>query len=110
VITVFRDYVRGVFAEHAERSQMLSARRARWHYRVGRQARSAAVARQVEGVKGVKTDLVVPPQQKTAAAKPQQKTAAKAQQKPRAEARPKRELRAQRGTTPHDVEFQGTGR
>ena len=51
-----------------------------------------AVARKVEGVKAVKTDLLVTPQQ-TAGIKPQQKPAAKA--------REKREPRAQlRGTPP----------
>jgi hyperosmotically inducible periplasmic protein len=60
-----------------------------------------AVARKVEGVKAVKTDLVVTPQQ-NAGVKPQQK--------PGVEARGKRELRAQRRVTPRDVEFQGTGR
>lgn len=76
-----------------------------------------AVARKVEGVEGVKTDLVVTPQQKTAvtpqqktAVKPQQKPGAKPQQKSAAKPQQKRELRAQRGVTPHDAEFQGTGR
>ena len=51
-----------------------------------------AVARKVEGVKAVKTDLVVAPQQ-TAGVKPQQK--------PRVEARVKREPQAQlRATAP----------
>ncbi len=55
-----------------------------------------AVARKVEGVKDLKTDLAVTPPQKTAAkpqpkpaAKPQQKTAVKPQQKPTVEARAK---------------------
>ena len=56
-----------------------------------------AVARKVEGVKALKTDLVVTPQQK-AAVKPQQK--------PGVEAQKKRELRAQRRVTP-EVQFQG---
>jgi hyperosmotically inducible periplasmic protein len=75
-----------------------------------------AVARKVEGVKAIKTDLVVPPQQK-AAARPQQKTVAKAQQKPGAkpqqksvvEAKKKRELQAQQRVTPQ-AEIPGTGR
>ncbi len=51
-----------------------------------------AVARKVEGVKAVKTDLVVTPQQKPGI---------KPQQKPAVEARGKREQRAQlRGTPP----------
>jgi BON domain len=51
-----------------------------------------AVARKVEGVKSVKTDLVVTPEQKPVI---------KRQQKPAAEARGKREQRAQfRGTPP----------
>ena len=49
-----------------------------------------AVARKVEGVKAVKTDLVV-----------------KAQQKPAVEARGKRELRAQRRGTPRGAERPG---
>ena len=53
-----------------------------------------AVARKVEGVKAVKTDVLVTPQQ-TAGIKPQQKTATKPQQKPAAEARAKREPRTQ---------------
>jgi len=57
-----------------------------------------AVARKVEGVKALKTDLVVTPQQK-AAVKPQQK--------PGVEAQKKRELRAQRRVTPPEVQFQG---
>jgi hypothetical protein len=69
-----------------------------------------AVARKVEGVKAVKTDVVVTPQQtagikpqqksgikpqQKAGLKPQQKTGVKPQQKPAAEARAKREPRAQ---------------
>ena len=49
-----------------------------------------AVARKVQGVKAVKTDLVV-----------------KAQQKPAVEARGKRELRAQRRGTPRGAERPG---
>ena len=49
-----------------------------------------AVARKVEGVKAVKTDLVVKPQQK-----------------PAVEARGKRELRAQRRVTPRGAERPG---
>ena len=67
-----------------------------------------AVARKVDGVKAVKTDLVVTPQQKTAvkpqqtaAVKPQQNAGVKPQQKPRVEAQRKREPQAQlRGTAP----------
>ena len=51
-----------------------------------------AVARKVEGVRGVKTDLVVKPQQKAAV-----------------EARGKREPRAQR-VTHRAAQFEGTGR
>jgi hyperosmotically inducible protein len=50
-----------------------------------------AVARKVEGVKTLKTDLVVTPQQKPGV---------KPQQKPRVEARAKREPRAQPRATP----------
>ena len=57
------------------------------------------VARKVEGVKSVKTDLVVTPQQ-TAGTKPQQKAAIKPQQKPAVEARRKPEQRAQLRSTP----------
>ena len=57
-----------------------------------------AVARKVEGVKALKTDLVVTPQQK-AGVKPQQKSEVAAQKK--------RELRAQRRVTPPEVQFQG---
>ena len=52
----------------------------------GERAMLIAVARKVEGVKGLKTDLVVAPQQKPGV---------KPQQKPRVEARGKREPRAQ---------------
>ena len=52
-----------------------------------------SVARKVEGVKAVKTDVVVTPQQ-TAAIKPQQKPVIKPPQKPTVEARAKREPRA----------------
>jgi hyperosmotically inducible periplasmic protein len=63
-----------------------------------------AVARKVEGVKAVKTDLVVKPEvvAKTEVVKPQQKRTV--------EARGKRELRAQPRVTPRAVEFEGTGR
>ena len=69
-----------------------------------------AVARKVEGVKAVKTDVLVTPQQtagikpqqkpaikpqQKTGTKPQQKTATKPQQKPAAEARAKREPRTQ---------------
>ena len=53
-----------------------------------------AVARKVEGVKAVKTDVVVTPQQ-TAGIKPQQKPGTKPQPKLAAEARVKREPRPQ---------------
>jgi hypothetical protein len=56
----------------------------------GERAMLIAVARKVEGVKALKTDLVV---------KPQQKPGVKPQQKPRIEARGKRELRAQSRVT-----------
>jgi len=58
-----------------------------------------AVARKVEGVKDLRTDLVVTPQQKTAV-KPQQKAAVKPQQKPRVQAQGKKEVRAQSRATP----------
>jgi len=58
-----------------------------------------AVARKVEGVKAVKTDVVVTPQQ-TAAIKPQQKTATKPQQKPTVQASAKKEPRTQLRSTP----------
>ena len=69
-----------------------------------------SVARKVEGVKAVKTDVVVTPQQ-TAGIKPQQKPGikvqqkpgVKAQQKPVVEARAKREPRAQLRVTPPGV-------
>ena len=69
-----------------------------------------AVARKVEGVKAVKTDVVVTPQQ-SAGIKPQQKPGIKAQQKPgvkpqqkpAVEARAKREPRAQLRVTPPGV-------
>ena len=58
------------------------------------------VARKVEGVKSVKTDLVVAPQP-TPGVKPQQNRGTKPQQKPAVEASGKREHRAQlRGTSP----------
>jgi hypothetical protein len=53
-----------------------------------------AVARKVEGVKAVKTDVAATPPQ-TSGIKPQQKPGIKPQQKPAAEARVKREPRAQ---------------
>jgi hypothetical protein len=58
-----------------------------------------AVARKVEGVKAVKTDLLVTPQQ-NAGIKPQQNAGIKPQQKPAVEARGKREPRAQVRVTP----------
>ena len=58
------------------------------------------VARKVEGVKSVKTDLVVAPQQNPTI-KPQQNAGSKPQQKPAVEASGKREQRVQlRGTSP----------
>jgi len=57
----------------------------------GERAVLIAVARKVEGVKALKTDLAVTPQQKPGV---------KPQQKPRVEARGKRELQAQRRVTP----------
>ena len=65
-----------------------------------------AVARKVEGVKAVKTDLVVTPQQ-NAGVKPQQKPGVKPQQKPAVEARGKRELPAQRRVTSRGAERPG---
>ena len=58
-----------------------------------------SVARKVDGVKAVKTDLVVASEQK-AGVKPQKTAAAKPQQKPRVEARAKRESTAQLRSTP----------
>ena len=60
-----------------------------------------AVARKVEGVKAVETNLVVASQQKPGV---------KPQQKPAVEARAKREPRAQQRVTPRAAEFEGTGR
>ena len=60
-----------------------------------------AVARKAEGVKGLKTELVVTPPQQTAVA-PKQKPAVKPQQKPKVEARAKREVRAQSSVLPSD--------
>ena len=62
-------------------------------------AKLIAVARKVEGVKAVKTDLVVAPQQ-NAGAKPQQNAGVKPQQEPKVEARGKREPQAQLRATP----------
>ena len=58
-----------------------------------------AVARKVDGVKAVKTDLVVPPQQEAAVKRPA-KTAVKPQQKPTVQARAKQQPRAQIRATP----------
>ena len=58
-----------------------------------------AHARKVDGVKAVKTDLVVPPQQE-AAVKRQAKTGVKPQQKPTVQARAKQQPRAQIRATP----------
>jgi hypothetical protein len=68
-----------------------------------------AAARKVEGVKAVKTDLVVQAEEKSPA-KPQQKSALKPQKKPRVEARGKREVPASARVTPREPEFAGTGR
>jgi hypothetical protein len=65
-----------------------------------------AVARKVEGVKALKTDLVVTPQQKPGV-KPQQKPGVKPRQKPAVEARGKREPRAQQRVTPRVAERPG---
>ena len=61
-----------------------------------------AVARKVEGVKAVKTDLVVTPQEKP-------KVASRAKQKPTTQAQAKRQPRAQRVRQP-PAQFEGTGR
>ena len=58
-----------------------------------------AVARKVEGVKAVNTDLAVAPQQNSGT-KPQQNAGNKPQQKPRVEARVKQEPRAELRATP----------
>src|SRR5688572_1686123 len=58
-----------------------------------------AVARKVDGVKAVKTDLVVPPQQE-AAVKRQAKTGVKPKQKSTVQARAKQQPRAQIRATP----------
>jgi hyperosmotically inducible periplasmic protein len=60
-----------------------------------------AVARKVEGVKGVKTDLEVTPQQKPGV---------KPQRKPGVEARAKTKPRAQQRVTQRAAQFEGTGR
>jgi hyperosmotically inducible protein len=60
-----------------------------------------AVARKVEGVKAVKTDLLVTPPQKPGV---------KPQQKPRVEARGGREPRAQQRVTQRGEVIPGTGR
>ena len=63
-----------------------------------------AVARKVEGVKAVKTDLVVTPQEKP-------KVASRAKQKPAAQAQAKKPARrAQQRTAQPQVQFEGTGR
>jgi hypothetical protein len=61
----------------------------------GERAMLIAVARNVEGVKALKTDLVVTPQQEPGV---------KPQQKPGVEARGKREVRAQSRVTPRVAE------
>jgi hypothetical protein len=72
-------------------------------------AMAIAVARKVDGVKAVKTDLLVAPQPKVA---PQQKprVEARRQQKPVVEAREKRQLRTQHRVTPRDADIRDTGR
>lgn len=76
-----------------------------------------AVARKVEGVKDVKTDLVVKAQQNTVVkaqqktvAKAQQKAVAKPQQKRRVEARGKRELRLEEPVTRRASDLPGYDR
>lgn len=76
----------------------------------GERAMLIAVARKVEGVDILKTDLVVAPQpipaakpQQKTAAKPQQKTAAKPKPKPAAEARAKQAQPAPRRVSPPPV-------
>jgi BON domain len=59
-----------------------------------------AVARKVDGVKGVKTDLEVT----------QQKPGVKPQRKPGVEARAKTKPRAQQRVTQRAAQFEGTGR
>jgi len=59
-----------------------------------------AVARKVDGVKAVKTDLVVPPQQEAAVVKRQAKTGVKPQQKPTVQARARQQPGAQIRSTP----------
>ena len=63
-----------------------------------------AVARRVEGVKAVRTDLVVQAQQKTV--KPQQRPAAEARRKPE----PRAQLRVTPDAKAHERGFAGTGR
>ena len=58
-----------------------------------------SVARKVEGVKAVNTDLVVAPQQNSGI-KPQKNAGIKPQQKPRVEARAKQQPRAELRATP----------
>jgi hyperosmotically inducible protein len=58
-----------------------------------------AVARKVDGVKAVKTDLVVPPQQEAAVKRPA-KTGVKPQQKTTVQARAKQQPRTQIRATP----------
>jgi hypothetical protein len=69
-----------------------------------------AVARKVDGVKSLKTDLAVAPQQ-SAAVKPQRTSGVKPQQK---QARAKQEsgaqLRVKPDAKPHEQGFAGTGR
>lgn len=59
-----------------------------------------AVARKVEGVKSVRTDLTVTPQQKVAAQQKVKPQKVKSPQKPAVEARAKREPRAKLTVTP----------
>lgn len=68
-----------------------------------------AVARKVEGVKALKTDLVVTPQQ-NAAVKPQRKSGAKPQQRTAAQARARLEPKPLPPIKPGQPDFAGTGR
>lgn len=45
----FRDYVRGVLADHSERARLLRARRMRWLRRVGHQATTSEQRWENEG-------------------------------------------------------------
>ena len=67
-----------------------------------------AVARKVEGVKAVKTELVVQAELRPKVA--EQKPKVTAQKKPAAEAPAKQEVQAQQRVTQRAPEFAGTGR